>query len=90
MTIIAYSMSTPVGPELRSQIITAIKAGMPITEAATAHGVTASTIRKWMRQLSNGSRTSATEAQKTRKQIEFLERVILDLVLEQKSQTYKG
>lgn len=83
-------MSVPVTPEVRSQIITAIKSGMPITEAATANNVTASTIRKWMRQLSNSTRTSTTEAQKTRKHIEFLERVILDLVLEQKSQTYKG
>ena len=83
-------MSLPVTPELRSQIITAIKGGLPIADAATANNVTVSTIRKWMRQLSNSTRTSATEAQKARKHVEFLERVILDLVLEQKSQTYKG
>lgn len=83
-------MSVPVTPEVRSEIITAIKGGLPIADAATKYNVTASTIRKWMRQLSSSARASATEVQKTRKHIEFLERVILDLVLEQKSQTYKG
>ena len=83
-------MSMPVTPELRLQIITAIKGGMPISEAATTHNVAESTIRKWMREISNTARSSSNELQKTRKRVQFLEQVILDLVLEQKSQTYKG
>jgi len=85
-----YPMSTLVTPELRQQIITAIKGGMPIGEAATTNHLAESTIRKWMRDISTSARSSTNELQKTRRRIEFLEQVILDLVLEQKSQTYKG
>jgi transposase-like protein len=83
-------MSLPVTPELRLQIITAIKGGMPIKEAAATNSITESTIRKWMREISNTARSSSNELLKARKRVQFLEQVILDLVLEQKSQTYKG
>jgi len=83
-------MSTPVTPEVRSQILTAVKGGMPISEAATTYTIAESTIRKWVRELSNTARSSSNELYKARKRVQFLEQVILDLVLEQKSQTYKG
>lgn len=83
-------MSTPVTQETRTQIIASIKAGTPIVEAAASHGVTASTIRKWMQKLGGNSHPTPTEVQKLKKRIAFLESVVLDLVLEQKAQTYKG
>lgn len=83
-------MSIPVSQELRSQIIALIKAGTPIVEAAETHGVTASTIRKWMQKIGGNSHPTTTEVQKLKKRIIFLESVVLDLVLEQKAQTYKG
>jgi transposase-like protein len=83
-------MSTPITPEVRTQIVTAIKGGMSITEAATTNNIAASTIRKWLRDISNSTRSSSNELQKARRRIQFLEQVILDLVLEQKSQAYKG
>lgn len=83
-------MSTQLTPELRSQIIASIKSGTSIAQAAEEHQVTPKTISKWMREISNTSRTSANELLKTRRRIEFLESVVLDLVLEQKAQTYKG
>lgn len=84
------SMSTQVSAEVRSQILAAIKGGMSIAQAAEQHQLTPKTISKWMREISNTARTSANEIQKAKKRIEFLERVVLELVLEQKSQTYKG
>lgn len=83
-------MSLPTSPEVRSQIIASIKAGTPLAEAAAAHGVTASTVRKWMKKLSGSGTSTTSEVQRLKKRIEFLEQVVLDLVLEQKSQTYKG
>lgn len=83
-------MSTLVTPELRQQVITAIKGGMPVSEAAITYALAESTIRKWMREISNTARASSNELLKARKRVQFLEQVILDLVLEQKSQTYKG
>lgn len=84
------SMSTQVSPELRQQIITSIKGGMSIAQAATEHQLTPKTISKWMREISSSARTTANEMQKAKKRIEFLESVVLELVLEQKAQTYKG
>lgn len=84
------SMSTQVTPELRSQIIASIKGGVSVAQAAEQHQITPKTISKWMREISNTARTSANEILKAKKRIEFLERVVLELVLEQKSQTYKG
>lgn len=83
-------MSTQVSPELRSQIIAAIKGGMPVAQAAEQHNLAAKTISKWMREIASSQRASTTELIKARKRIEFLENVVLDLVLEQKAQTYKG
>lgn len=83
-------MATPVTPEKRTLIISAIKDGMSIPDAAQTHSVTVGTIRKWMRRGTNNSHTSSTELQKAKKRIEFLESIILDLVLEQKAATRKG
>ena len=83
-------MATPVTPEKRAEIIGAIKNGTSIPDASQAHSVTIGTIRKWMRQGTNNSHTSSTELQKAKKRIEFLESIILDLVLEQKAATRKG
>lgn len=83
-------MSQPVTPEVRQEILTAVKGGLPVVDAATKYTIAESTIRKWMREISNTARTSSNELVKTRKRVQFLEQVILDLVLEQKSQTYKG
>lgn len=81
---------TPVTPELRSQIIASIKGGVSIASAAETHHLSPRTISKWMRQLSSNAHATTNELQKARKQIAFLEHVVLGLVLEQKSQTYKG
>lgn len=83
-------MSMPVTPDRRLEIITAVKGGVSIAEAATQYAIAASTIRKWMRQGSSNSHASTSELQKAKKQIEFLESVILELVLEQKALTRKG
>lgn len=83
-------MAAPVSPELRSDIIASIKAGTPIAEAAEKHHIAPRTIAKWMRQLSKGTHPTSSELQKAKKQIAFLEHVVLGLVLEQKAQTYKG
>jgi transposase-like protein len=83
-------MAAPVSAELRSEIISSIKGGMPIAQAAETHRVAPRTISKWMRQLSKNAQPTSSELQKARKQIAFLEQVVLGLVLEQKSQTYKG
>jgi transposase-like protein len=83
-------MSVPVSTELRSEIIASIKGGTPIAEAAATHHLTPRTISKWMRQLSKNAQPTSSELQKARKQIAFLEQVVLGLVLEQKAQTYKG
>ncbi len=78
-------MSTPVTQEQRSHIITSIKEGTPIAQAAEAHGVAAKTIATWMRNSNGHVRISLTETNKLKKEIEFLKHVILDLVLEQKA-----
>lgn len=83
-------MSMPVTPEVRLEIVTAIKGGLSVTEAATKYTIAQSTIRKWMRQGTNNSHSSSSELQKTKKKIEFLESVVLDLVLEQKALALKG
>lgn len=83
-------MTTPVTPELRSQIITSIKEGMTIAQAAETHGLTARTIAKWMRRANGHSHASPTEVQKLKKDIEFLKSVILDLILEKKAAMRKG
>ena len=83
-------MSTSVTPELRTQIIESIKGGTSIAQAAEQHHLTPKTISKWMRQLSKNNHSSTSELQKTKKHIAFLERVILEMTLEQKAQTYKG
>lgn len=83
-------MSIQVSPELRSEIIAAIKGGTPVAQVAEQHNLAVKTISKWMREISNSARASTTELIKARKRIEFLENVVLDLVLEQKAQTYKG
>jgi transposase-like protein len=75
----------PVTPDARLEIITSVKSGTPVTEAATKHNVAASTIRKWMHQGANNAHSSSSELQKAKKRIEFLESVVLDLVLEQKA-----
>jgi transposase-like protein len=81
---------TPVAPELRSQIIASIKGGMSIAQAAETHQLSPKTLSKWMRQMSSNTHATTNELQKAKKQIAFLEHVILGLVLEQKSQIYKG
>ena len=83
-------MSTPVSPEVRSEILASIKSGTSIVEAAVLHNVTASTVRKWMKKLGGIGVPTTSEIQRLKKRIEFLENVILDLVLEQKALTYKG
>lgn len=83
-------MSTIVSPEVRAEIIESIKGGATIAQAAEQHHLTPKTIAKWMRQLGKNSHPTTSEIQKAKKRIEFLERVILDLTLEQKAQTYKG
>jgi transposase-like protein len=83
-------MSTVVTPELRTQIIASIKNGTPISEASETHHVSRKTISHWMRQVGQSPHATTNELIKARKHIEFLERVVLDLVLEQKSKTYKG
>jgi transposase-like protein len=83
-------MAAPTSPELRSQIIASIKAGMPIASAAETHHIAVTTISKWMRDLSKSSHSATNELQKAKKQIAFLEHVVLSLTLEQKAQTYKG
>jgi len=83
-------MSLPTSPEVRQEILNTVKGGMSTVEAATKYNVAQSTIRKWMREISSSTRTSTNELQKTRKRVQFLEQVILELVLEQKAQTYKG
>ncbi len=83
-------MSTLVTPELRSQIITQIKNGTPISQAADEHHVSRKTISRWMREVGRSANAATNELVKAKKRIEFLEHVILDLTLEQKAQTYKG
>ena len=83
-------MSTLVTPELRTQIIAQIKSGTPISQAADEHAVSRKTISRWMREVGRSANAATNELVKAKKRIEFLERIILDLVLEQKSQTYKG
>lgn len=82
--------TTPVTPELRSQIIASIKGGLSIAQAAETHHLSPKTISKWMRQLSGSAHATTNELHRAKKQIAFLEHVVLGLVLEQKSQTYKG
>jgi putative transposase len=83
-------MSTLVTPELRTQIIASIKSGTPISQAAEEHHLTRKTISRWMREVGQSAHAATNELYKARKRINFLEHVVLDLVLEQKSQTYKG
>lgn len=83
-------MSHPIQPEIRTQILAAVKSGTSVVDAASEHGVPASTIRKWLKKLSGTSSPSTSEVQRLKKRIQFLESVVLDLVLEQKAQTYKG
>lgn len=83
-------MSLPTSAEVRQEILNTVKGGMSVVEAATKYTIAQSTIRKWMRELSSSTRSSTNELQKTRKRVQFLEQVILELVLEQKAQTYKG
>ena len=83
-------MSLPTSPEVRSEILASIKAGTSIVEAAATHNITASTVRKWMKKLGGSGVPTSSEVQRLKKHIEFLETVILDLVLEQKARTYKG
>ena len=83
-------MSTLVTPELRTQIIAQIKSGTHIAQAAEEHHVTRKTISRWMREVGHSAHAATNELYKARKRIEFLERVVLDLVLEQKSVSYKG
>lgn len=78
-------MSMPVTSEVRSEIITAVKGGMSVAEAATKHTIAQSTIRKWMRQGTNNSHASSSELQKAKKKIELLESIVLDFVLERKA-----
>lgn len=84
------TQATPVTSELRSQIITSIKGGMSIAQAAEANQLSPKTISKWMRQMSGNTNATTNELHKAKKQISFLEHVILGLILEQKAQTYKG
>lgn len=83
-------MSMPVTPEVRLETITAVKGGMSVAEAATKYTVAESTIRKWMRYGTNNAHSSSSELQKAKKKIEFLEGVVLDLVLEQKALARKS
>jgi len=83
-------MSTLVTPELRAQIITAIKNGLPISQAAEEHQLSRKTISRWMRDVGRSANATTHELVKAKKHIAFLERIILDLILEQKAQTYKG
>lgn len=83
------SMSYPIKPEIRSEILAKIKSGTSVIDASAEHGVPASTVRKWLKKLSGTSSPSTSEVQRLKKRIQFLESVVLDLVLEQKAQTYK-
>lgn len=83
-------MAAPITQEVRSKILASIKDGMPIIQAAETHGVKAKTVSKWIRQATNNSHTSSSELQRTKKEIEFLRSVIVDLYLEQKASNRKG
>jgi transposase len=83
-------MSAPIPQEKRQEILNAIKAGMPVPEASATFQVTIPTIHKWMKQGSKNAHTSSSETQKTKKEVEFLRSVILDLILEQKALARKG
>jgi transposase-like protein len=83
-------MSVPTSPELRQEILNTVKGGMTVVEASAKFNIAQSTIRKWMREISANPRSSTNELQRARRRIQFLEQVILELVLEQKAQTYKG
>jgi transposase-like protein len=83
-------MSTQITPEIRSQIISSIKEGTTIAQAAETYGIMPRRIVDWMRKSEKSSKNAMSEVQKLKREVDFLKNVILDLVLEQKASIRKG
>jgi len=79
-------MATPITPELRAQIMSAIKDdGMTIQEAAQTSKVTEDTIRKWLRTSVDNAHTSSSELGRLRRENQVLKEIIGSLILERET-----
>lgn len=79
-------MAQAVSPEQRAKILSSIKdEGMAIVDAAKTYSVTASTIRKWLRQQSRNAHTSSTEVQRLKQEIQELQSIIGKMVWQQET-----
>jgi len=75
--------TTPVTPELRAKILSAIKdEGTSIADAAKNYGFSEDTIRKWLRGSLDNSGSSSSEIGRLRKENQQLKEIIGNLLLE--------
>lgn len=58
---------------------------MSIVDAAKTYSVTASTVRKWLRQQSRNAHTSSTEVQKLKQEVQELQAIIGKMVWQQET-----
>lgn len=77
-------MQQHINKETKSIILTEIKNGTKVMEAATAHGVSDKTIYSWLRTQADNTGTSSLELAKLKKENQELKEIIGMFALEKK------
>lgn len=79
-------MSTPISPDIRAKILSAIKDdGQSIEEAAQTYNLHHDTIRRWLKGTADNASTSSGELTRLRKENQTLKEIIGSLILERES-----
>ena len=77
-------MHTPIDQATKESILTDIKNGLRVVEAAAKHGLSDKTIYGWMRAQADNTGTSSLEVAKLKKEIQDLKEIIGTFALEKK------
>ena len=79
-------MSTPITPDIKAKILSAIKDdGKSIEEAAQTYNLHQDTIRRWLRGTADNASTSNGELQRLRRENQTLKEIIGNLILEREA-----
>jgi transposase-like protein len=79
-------MSTPVSPEVRAKILSAIKDdGASIADMAHTYNLHHDTIRRWLRSTADNAFSSTSELSRLRRENQVLKDTIITLILERET-----
>ena len=77
-------MATHISAEVKAKVLSDIKSGMKVSEAAKTHGVTDNSIYSWLKAQADNTGTSALEIAKLRRENTELKELVGMFALEKK------